>query len=163
MRKTIILGLLLSGMFMFAESREVVCEACEQAVQMTDSTISRIGNGCAATQQEADSIAFRNARAELVNLLRDSIAEICYKVAVVRKAGEEYIEYQMFSDQPEQKTFFFAQEGILAETPIICRNSIQDKDGRYHSCYVLETKRKELSKGSTIIMFEILERMPFFL
>ncbi len=161
MRKTIFIAILLAAVMpiMAQQSRDVVCEACEQTALMTDSTISRMGYGSAATQQEADSIAMSNARGELVNLLRDSIAAICYKAEAVRNAAGEYIEYQMFSDQAVTKQFFLANEGILAETPVVCRNTIQDKEGKYHSCCVLAAKREELSKGSDIIMLEILQRM----
>lgn len=140
------------------QSREVVCEECEQMVQMTDSTISCMGYRCAPAQAEADSMAMSNARRELIELLRDSVAAICYR-AEVRNATEEYIEYQMFSDQAETRQFFFTNEGILVETPVVCRNTYQDKDGKCHSCCVLVAKREELSRGSNMVMFEILQRM----
>ena len=161
MRKAILIAILLAAAMQLVaqQSREAVCEACEQTALMTDSTICRSGHGCAQTQAEADSIAMSNARGELVNLLRDSIAAICYKAEAVRNDVGEYIEYQLFSDQAVTKQFFFANEGILAETPVICRKTIQDKDGKYHSCCVLAAKRKELSRGSNMIMFEILQRM----
>lgn len=164
MRQTIFIAILLAAVTSIyaQQSREAVCEACEQTALMTDSTICRSGYGCAQTQAEADSIAMNNARVELVNLLRDSIAAICYKAEAVRNDVGEYIEYQLFSDQAVTKQFFFANEGILAETPIVCRNTIQDKEGKYHSCCVLEAKRKELSRGSNMIMFEILQRMFLF-
>ena len=160
MQKSVLIIALLAATMPLAaqQSRDVVCEACEQMVQMTDSTISRMGYGCAPTQAEADSMAMSNARRELIELLRDSVAAICYK-AEVRNATEEYIEYQMFSDQAETRQFFFTNEGILVETPVVCRNTYQDKDGKYHSCCVLVAKREELSRGSDIIMFEILQRM----
>lgn len=160
MQKSVFLIALLAVAMPLAaqQNREVVCEECEQMVQMTDSIISRMGYGCAPTQAEADSMAMSNARRELIELLRDSVAAICYK-AVVRNATEEYIEYQMFSDQAETRQFFFTNEGILVETPVVCRNTYQYKDGKYHSCCVLVAKREELSRGSDIIMFEILQRM----
>lgn len=159
-KSVLIIALLAVAMPLAAQqSREVVCEECEQMVQMTDSTISRMGYGCAPMQAEADSMAMSNARRELIELLRDSVAAICYKAEAVRNAAGEYIEYQMFSDQAETRQFFFTNEGILVETPVVCRNTYQDKDGKYHSCCVLVAKREELSRGSDIIMFEILQRM----
>lgn len=55
-------------------NREIVCEECRHMVQMMNSTISRMEYGSAPTQAEADSIAMNNARKELIELLRDSVA-----------------------------------------------------------------------------------------
>lgn len=164
MRKSVFIAALLAAAMPIVaqQSRETVCEACEQAVLETDSTICRLGYGCGKTPAEADSIAMSNARGELVNLLRDSVAAICYKVAVVRNAEEEYLEYQLFRDKAGTKRFFFANEGILAETPVVCQNRYQDGDNRYHSCCVLAARRKELNRGANIIMFEILQMSMFF-
>lgn len=82
-------------------NREIVCEECGHMVQMMDSTISRMEYGSAPTQAEADSIAMNNARKELIEPLRDSVATICYRATVVY-TNEEYLELQLFNpnDQP---------------------------------------------------------------
>ena len=73
---------------------------------MTDSTISRIGYGCASTQAEADSMAMSYARRELVELLRDSVAAICYR-AEARNATEEYIETSFACGYSYSPDFYF--------------------------------------------------------
>ena len=107
MRKTIFIAILLAAVMpiMAQQSREAVCEACEQTALMTDSTICRSGYGCAQTQAEADSIAMSNARGELVNLLRDSIAAICYKaVRPVMITSYGLVDNENANEIPNQLT-----------------------------------------------------------
>lgn len=152
MRKSVfIAALLVVAMPLGArQNRMVVCEECRQMVQMTDSTISRMGYGNAPTQAEADSIAMKNARKELVKLLRDSVAAICNRATVGRNTNEEYLELQLFNPNDQPLRFVFTNKGILTDTPIVCLNRVQKGDNMFYSCCILASQREELSKDSIL-------------
>lgn len=123
--------------------------------------VNSVGFGTGDTQQKAEEDAYVSARNGLIEALRDSVALICHDVKIVHDAGKELLSIQYFSADEPLSMYDFAAEGVLTDTPIVCQHVQKSADNSYRACCVLRAERSNLSHGSDVIMFRILQMMWF--
>jgi len=146
----------LYAMPMYAENKK--CEECVK--ELSDSNVvCRIGYGYSTKKKEAEAQARNKAKDALLEVLRDSVAKICYRVEVQRDKKEEYLKIKYFRNKDITTKFYFHEEGVLNNIQIHCQECVRKKDGEYEASCVMSAPTKEFSRASDVVMFQILSIM----
>lgn len=131
---------------------------CEKVVQeLKDSNVvCRIGYGQNPKKKKAVAQAELKAKKALLDVLCDSVAQICNHVEVQQDERGEFLSIQYFNKKEIPRKFFFHKEGILNDITIQCRECRRRKDGEYEASCVMSAPKDDFSRASNIVMFQIL-------
>ena len=150
------IALCLFTMPLCAESSK--CEKC--VTELEDSNVvCKIGYGHSTNRKIAKEQAKSKARDALLEVLRDSVAEICRHVEVQSDAEGEYLSIKYFSEEEECTKYYFHEDGFLNHIKTRCREWVRKKDGVYEASCVLSAPKEEFSRASNFVMFQILNIM----
>lgn len=159
MKIILIIIVLLSTSVASAESRHTICTECEKNMKDNEDLIFRSGYGRGCSQEEADSIAKRNAYIALLKVLQTTVKQSC-RDAKIKNDGEKYfLEIRYYNRKEIPERYFFEQDSILVNTPIFCINSLQSKKGIYYTCCVLTAQKKDIYLASNHVLCEMFLRM----
>lgn len=137
------------------------CTEC--ANELNDSaTISKIGYGHSRNRSKAVAMAKTEARNALLDVLRDSVAQICYQVEVQRDDDGEFLNIKYFNKKEDPTKYYFWGDSILTDVMIRCEECARDGRHEYKACCVLSAPREDFSRASNIVMFQILRMMSSF-
>ena len=150
----------LSAMPLWAESNK--CERCVKKLENSN-VVCKIGYGHSTNKKIAEAQAERKAKGTLLEVLRDSVAVICYHVEVRRDAEGEYLSIKYFSEEEEGTKYYFHEDGLLNRITIRCRECVRKKNGVYEASCVLSAPKEEFSRASNIVMFQILNIMACYI
>lgn len=131
---------------------------CERVAQeLRDSnTVCCIGYGHSTKKKIAKAQAEEKAKEALLEVLRDSVAKICYHVEVQKDERGDFLSIQYFKKSETPRKFYFHEEGILNDIKIQCKECRRKKDGEYEASCVMSSPTKEFSRASSIVMFQIM-------
>ena len=153
------IALLMSGLTLHAEQNP--CMEC--IAEKTDTiNIRKIGYGYSKDRLKAEALAQIAARDSLLEVLRDSVAMICYSVEVKRDAEGDYLRIKYFNKKEKPTKYYFMNDGILTNITVLCQESVCDEKKKYKACCVLGAPEKDFSRASNTVMFEILCMMSSF-
>ena len=157
----ICLGIALCVPIITVHAEQNPCKEC--ATEKTDTiNIRKIGYGYSKDRLEAEALAQIAARDSLLEVLRDSVAMICYNVEVMRDTEGDYLNIQYFSKNEKPTKYYFKDDGILTNITVLCKESVREEKKKYKACCVLSAPGGDFSRASNIVMFQILSMMSFF-
>lgn len=138
---------------------------CEKLMQeLRDSnTVCCIGYGYSSNKEIAEEQAANKAKKALLEILCDSVAKICYHVEVLQDERGEFLSILYFDKEDYPSKFYFHKEGILNNIIIQCQRCTRKKDRKYEASCVMSAPRKEFSRASNCVMFQILMKMSDYL
>lgn len=152
--------LFVSGMTIHAEQN--LCPECR--TEQTDSVnIRKVGFGYEKNKAKAEELAQQTARDSLLEVLRDSVATICAEVEVKSDKSGEYLSIKFFSKNEEPSRYYFAQDGILTDINVVCKESVSEGKKKYKACCVLSAPEKDFTRAANVVMFRILGQMSMFM
>lgn len=153
-------ALFMSVMTIHAEQN--LCAECR--TEQTDSVnIRKVGFGYGKNKAKAEELAQQAARDSLLQVLRDSVATICAEVEVKSDKSGEYLSIKFFSKNEEPSRYYFAQDGILTDINVACKESVCEEQKKYKACCVLSAPEKDFTRAANVVMFQILGRMSMFM
>lgn len=94
-----------------------------------------------------------------MEVLCDSVANICCHVEVLQDERGEFLSIQYFNEEESPGIFYFHKEGFWNNIIIQCRECTRKKDGSYEASCVMSALKKESPRASDCVMFQILMLM----
>lgn len=158
----LIIGIAFSLFVMTLHAEQNLCAEC--LTEQTDSVnIRKVGLGYSKSQAKAEELALQAARDSLLEVLRDSVGMICNEVEVKRDKSGEYLSIKFFSKDEEPTRYYFVEDGILKDVSVLCKESVCEGKKKYKACCVLSAPKKDFTRAANVVMFQILNRMSFFM
>lgn len=117
--------------------------------ELNDSvTISKIGYGHSRNRSEAVAMAKTEARSALLDVLRDSVAQICYLVEVQHDEDGEFLNIKYFNKKEDPTKYYFQGDSILTNVTVRCEECAREGKQEYKACCVLSAPREDFSRAS---------------
>lgn len=159
MRNTVLIFLLLYSAITFSENRRSVCATCKQKMEDTEEYVCCAGYGHGSTIEEADSLAKRDAYIALLQIAQKSAKKCCREVKIGYEDGKDFFAIKYLGKNEKSERYYFVQDSVFVNTPILCMQNIKGKDGTFYVCCVLGASPKDISHVSNYIMNRILRKM----
>lgn len=159
MRKYLIIFFLACSITAISENRRTICAICTQNMEDTEEFVYRAGYGHGSTKEVADSIARRNAYIALLQVAQKSAKKCCREIKIGHEEGKDFFAIKYLDKKEKPERYYFVQDSVLINTPILCEHNAQGKDGTFYVCCVLGASKTDISHVSNHILNRILHKM----